>query len=105
MRPCFRPPAYRSVRLGSNAYLGGLRACDGGVSWAVHDGARHVALFRLASATASTRRQSCEPLIEAMGEKFAALVAFLTLWREAIMAGPGCPGRALERQGEHAKRA
>jgi hypothetical protein len=71
----------------------------------MHDGARHVALFQLASATASTCRQSCEPLIEAMGEKFAALVAFLTLWREAIMAGPSCPGRALERQGERAKRA
>ena len=93
------------MHLGSNAYLGGLGACDGGVSWAVHDGARHVALFRLASVTTPTHRKPCELLIEAMGETFAVLVAFLTPWREALMAGPGCPGRALERQGERAKRA
>jgi hypothetical protein len=30
----------------------------------------------------------------------------LTPWRDAIMAGPGYPGRAfVERQGERAKRA
>ena len=106
MRPCFLPPAHRSVRLGSNAYLGGLRAGDGGASWAVRDGARHVALLRLASATAPTRRKPCEPIIEAIGEGFEALVALLTPWCDAIMAGPGYPGRAcVERQGERARRA
>jgi hypothetical protein len=44
--------------------------------------------------------------MEAIGEAFEALVAFLTPCREAILAGPGDPGRAGgERQGKRAKRA
>jgi len=62
------------VHLGSNAYLGGLRAGDGGASWAVRDSVRDVAFLQLASATAPTRRKPCEPIIEAI-EDCAALVA------------------------------
>jgi hypothetical protein len=44
--------------------------------------------------------------MEAIGEDFEALMAFLTPWREAIMAGPGDLGRACaEWHGERAKRA
>jgi len=43
------------------------------------------------------------PIIETIGEDFEELVALLTPWREAIMAGHGYPGRAfVERQGERA---
>jgi hypothetical protein len=46
------------------------------------------------------------PIIETIGEDFEELVALLTPWRDAIMAGHGYPGRAfVERQGERAKRA
>jgi len=50
----------------SNADLGSLQVGDRGASWAVRDGARDVALLRLASATAPTRRKPCEPIIEAI---------------------------------------
>ena len=93
-----------SASLRSIADLGGLRVDDGGASEAVRDGARHVALLRLASAPVHTRCKPCEPIMEAIGEDFEVLVAFLTPWREAILAGPGDPGRACgERQGERAQ--
>jgi hypothetical protein len=46
------------------------------------------------------------PILAAIGEAFDELVALLTPWRNAIMAGHGYPGRAfVERQGERAKQA
>ena len=46
------------------------------------------------------------PMITAIGEYFEELVALLTPWRSAILAGNGYPGRAfVERQGERAKQA
>jgi hypothetical protein len=45
------------------------------------------------------------PIVAALGEDFEELVARLTPWRNAIIAGKGYPGRAfVERQGERAKR-
>ena len=40
------------------------------------------------------------PILAAIGEDFDELVALLTPWRTAIIAGQGYPGRAfVERQG------
>jgi len=46
------------------------------------------------------------PILAAIGEDFDELVALLTPWRNAIIAGHGYPGRAfVERQGERATQA
>jgi len=51
-----------------------------------------------------TTDQQQQPIIEKIGTDFEELVALLTPWREAILAGHGYPGRAfVERQGERAQ--
>jgi hypothetical protein len=59
---------------------------------------------REAMETTTDKQQ--RPIVAALGEEVEELVALLTPWRNAILAGKGYPGRAfVERQGERAKQA